>query len=251
MSELIARVEQRLATNPADGQGWDVIGPVYLRLDRFQDAADAFSNAIRLLGETTPRLAGLAEALVMASNGIVTEPARRTYEKLAALEPDRIEPKFWLLLAKEQDGKTAEAAAGYRALLAGAPPDADWRPLVVERLAAVTGTKAPGTEVKSQSERGPSASDVKAASAMSDDDRGKMIAGMIDGLAQRLKSNGNDPAGWARLVNAYLVLGEKGKAEAAVADARKALANAETGAAAVRELEAMLISGPRNGKDTQ
>ena len=39
----------------------------------------------------------------------------------------RPEPRFWLALAKEQDGKLADALADYKALLAEAPADAPWR----------------------------------------------------------------------------------------------------------------------------
>ncbi len=50
-----------------------------------------------------------------------------------------------------------------------------------------------------------------------------MIAGMVEGLASRLKNDGNDVEGWLRLVRAYPVLGEREKARAAVSDARRAL----------------------------
>ena len=51
-----------------------------------------------------------------------------------------------------------------------------------------------------------------------------MIRGMVERLAGRLKQNGDDVEGWLRLVRAYMVLGERDKAHAAAADARRALA---------------------------
>ena len=48
-----------------------------------------------------------------------------------------------------------------------------------------------------------------------------MIAQMVDGLAERLKRDGNDLAGWLRLVNAYAVLDRKDDARAALAQARR------------------------------
>ena len=92
-----------------------MIAPVYLKLGRFRDAADAYANAARLKGETAALLAGLAEASILASDGVVTEEARTAYEKILKLEPERIEPRFWLALAKEQDGRLAEALADYQA----------------------------------------------------------------------------------------------------------------------------------------
>jgi cytochrome c-type biogenesis protein CcmH len=249
VAELVTKVEARLAQNPADGQGWDVIAPVYFRLERFADAAQAFERAGLLLGETPQRLAGFAEATVLASNGIVTEAARAAYEKLARIQPERIEPKFWLALAKEQDGRLAEAAADYRGLLATAPAEAPWRPMLVERLAAVTpigAAKPPaptasvpqvgGPSPAGPAQRGPSPADVKLAESLSDGDRAQMIRGMVDGLAKRLESNPADVQGWVRLVQSYVVLGERDKAVASLTDARRKLAG---NPAALDELSAL------------
>ena len=47
----VAAVEARLAAKPDDGKGWAVIAPVYMRLERYGDAAHAYAEALRLLGE--------------------------------------------------------------------------------------------------------------------------------------------------------------------------------------------------------
>jgi cytochrome c-type biogenesis protein CcmH len=52
-----------------------------------------------------------------------------------------------------------------------------------------------------------------------------MIRSMVARLADRLKENGNDVEGWQRLLRAYMVLGERDKANAAAADAKRALVN--------------------------
>ncbi len=89
-------MEARLREDPDQGKGWEVIAPVYLKLGRFRDAANAYANAARLNGETVALLAGRAEAAMLASDGIVTEEARTAYEKILKLEPRRVEPRFWL-----------------------------------------------------------------------------------------------------------------------------------------------------------
>ncbi len=219
IGELIAKVEAQLRAHPEDGKGWDVIAPIYLRLGRFREAAAAYAAATRLEGETAQRLAGFAEASVLAADGIVVEDARAAYEKILKLEPGRPEPRFWLALAKEQDGNLAAALADYRALLANAPADAPWRPAVEGRIADVssrlTGAPAPAAP------RGPSPADVAAAEKLSPAERARMITAMVDGLAERLKHDGRDLAGWLRLVNAYVVLDRKEEARAALAQARR------------------------------
>ena len=49
-----------------------------------------------------------------------------------------------------------------------------------------------------------------------------MIENMVQGLAERLDSNGGSIDEWLRLLNAYGVLGKKDAAAAAVAKARTA-----------------------------
>ena len=54
--------------------------------------------------------------------------------------------------------------------------------------------------------------------------QGGTIQDMVERLARRLKESGSDPEGWLMLVRSYASLGERDKATAAVADARRALA---------------------------
>lgn len=248
LDELVAKVEARLREKPDDGQGWDVVAPVYMVLERYQDASKAYAQAISLLGESPKRLAGLAEAQVLAANGMVNEMARLAYERLRVIEPSRLEPRFWLALAKEQDGKLDLAAADYRALLAEAPPDAPWRPMVEARLNEVLGltggtapTAAPSDGAAagpaiSRVSPGPAAADVEAAAKMTPAERSTMIERMVDGLASRLKANGKDLSGWVNLVRAYSVLGRRGDAVAALTEARGNLAG---DSAALAELDAL------------
>ena len=58
----------RLAKNPEDGRGWEVVGPVYMRFGRFEDAVKARRNAIRLNGASADREADLGESLMALAN---------------------------------------------------------------------------------------------------------------------------------------------------------------------------------------
>lgn len=55
---------------------------------------------------------------------------------------------------------------------------------------------------------GPSQDDVNAAAEMSPEERQEMIRGMVDGLSDRLATEGGTPEEWARLIAALGVLGE-------------------------------------------
>lgn len=239
---LVARVEARLREHPEEGEGWEVIAPVYMGWRRYADAAEAYRQSIRLLGESPKRLASYGQALVLANNGVVTEDAREALERALVLDPKLIEPRLVLIIAKEQDGQLAAAIADWRAMLASAPADAPWRKLVEQRLAEDE-AKLAGKAVPPAPEgepaavpRGPSPDDVAAAQTMSPADRQAMIESMVQGLAERLGQKGDDLAGWLKLVRAYTVLDRKD-------DALKALEKAKTqfsgNESALRELDAL------------
>src|SRR4029079_11575109 len=120
---LVARVEARLRQHPEEGEGWEVIAPVYMGWQRYADAAEAYRQSIRLLGESPKRLASYGQAVVLANKGVVTEDARKALERALVLDPKLIEPRLVLIIAKEQDGQLAAAIAELRAMLARAPPD--------------------------------------------------------------------------------------------------------------------------------
>jgi cytochrome c-type biogenesis protein CcmH len=238
LARMIAQVEARLRQAPDDGAGWEVIAPVYLKLGRYPDAAAAYANAARLQGESAKLLAGLAEASILAKDGVVTEEARAAYEKILKLEPGRAEPRFWLAMGKEQDGRLPEALADYRALLNEAVPDADYRDALEARVKDVSGRIAAGVgreqgKAPTPPPAGPSAADLEAAARLSPEQRNQMVVGMVEGLAQRLKRDGRDLAGWQRLLKAYTVLGRRDDARAALAEARR---NFEGDARALSEL---------------
>jgi cytochrome c-type biogenesis protein CcmH len=242
LAVLVARVEARLRQHPEEGEGWEVIAPVYMGWRRYTDAAEAYRQSIRLLGESPKRLASYGQALVLANNGVVTEDARKALERAITLDPELIEPRLVLIIAKEQDGKLAEAVEEWRKLLASAPADAPWRKLVEQRLAedeaklAGKGSPAKPEAAEAAAPKGPSPEDVAAAESMNPGDRQAMIEAMVQRLADRLTQNGDDLAGWLKLVRAYTVLDRKD-------DALKALGKAKTqfsgNDAALRELDAL------------
>jgi len=215
LDNLVAQVEQHLEKNPTDGRGWNVLAPVLARLGRHEEAVRAYRNSIIYNGDSSERRADLGEALAAAAGGVVTSEAKAEFERAIALNADEVKASYFLGVAAEQDGRTAEAASIWRAMLAKAPTDAPWRPLVQAALARIGGSVAPALPDDA----------VAAAKDMNETDRGVMIRGMVERLASRLKQNGDDVEGWLRLVRAYMVMGDRDKARSALADARQAVAN--------------------------
>jgi cytochrome c-type biogenesis protein CcmH len=215
LDNLVAQVEAHLEKNPTDGRGWNVIAPVLARLGRYDEAVRAYRNSITYNSDSAERRADLGEAIAGAAGGVITADAKAEFERAIALNADEVKASYFLGVAAEQDGHAAEAASIWRAMLARAPTDAPWRPLVQAALARVGGSTAPVLSDEA----------VAAAKDMNETDRGAMIRGMVERLAGRLKQNGDDVEGWLRLVRAYMVMGDRDKAKSALTDARQAVAN--------------------------
>jgi cytochrome c-type biogenesis protein CcmH len=218
IAALIVRIERHLEEKPDDGRGWEVIAPVYMRLERFDDAAKARRSALNLLGVTAQREVDLGAALAMAAGGVVTADAKAAFERAAAIEPGNVQATFFLGIAAQQDGNEAEAVRLWRGLIAKAPPNAPWLAMVRDRLARIAPDAAPPAAP------GPTQDDVAAAGSMSPEARGQFINTMVERLAGRLRENGSDVEGWLRLLRAYMVMGERDKARMAANEAREALA---------------------------
>jgi cytochrome c-type biogenesis protein CcmH len=213
IQNMVAKVEDHLARNPKDGRAWEVLAPVYMRVGRFDDAVRAWANVIALNGSNAEREANFGEAKVAAANGVVTGDAKAAFDRALALDKQNVMARFYMGMAADQDGRRADAEKIWGELLASAPPGAPWIEVVRHALAR----NAPaGDAALSQSPGGGAA-----AAPAADHD----VNAMVQRLADRLKTDGSDLPGWLQLVRSYRVLGQNDKMQAAIADARRALAN--------------------------
>lgn len=235
VQSLIAQAEAHLASNPDDGRAWEVLAPVYMRLDRYSDSVSAWRNVVRLLGENAERDSDLGESLMAEANGVVTAEAKAAFVRAASLDDTLVSPRYYLGLAAEQDGRRQEAATIWRELIDQAPPGAEWVGEVRQSLARV--------ESKTVAPPAPTAAQVASAAKEPPEQQTAMIQTMVDRLAARLKQDGSDPAGWAQLIRSYNVLGQADKARAASVEAQQALAS---DASKLDQLNAALKGGDAN-----
>jgi cytochrome c-type biogenesis protein CcmH len=214
IENTVAEVETYLENNPKNGRGWELLAPVYLRLGRFNDAVRARRNALEIFGPDAARLGDLGEAIIMASNGVVTPEAKSLFERANAAEPEDVMAQYYLGLSAKQEGRRDEAVQRWTALVSSAREGAEWLPLVKNALAKVD-------------EKGPSvaAAPPSAAAVAPPEHNGGAIEAMVERLAERLKKDGSDVPGWVQLVRSYRVLGKADKVKIAIADAHAALAN--------------------------
>ena len=214
IEQTVAEVEKYLEANPKNGRGWELLAPVYLRLGRFDDAVRARRNALEIFGPDPARLGDLGEAIVVASNGVVTPEAKGLFERANAADPEDVMAQYYLGLNAKQEGRRDEAVKRWTALISSAREGAEWLPMVKSALARVD-EKEPTFVAAAPS----------AAAVAPPEHNGDAIEAMVARLAERLKKDGSDVPGWIQLVRSYRVLGRTEQANAAVADAHAALAS--------------------------
>lgn len=226
----LARIEAHLAANPADGRGWSVLAPVYLRQGRFEDAARAFASAIRHGQDGAEMFAGQGEAQILAAGGVVTAAARESLSEAVRRDPRNPRARFFLAIGQEQDGDLPGAAAALRALLQEAPAGAEWAETVRQRLQSLPGTGpgAPGDDPAEAIAKLPSGAQQEA------------IRGMVEGLAARLRDGGGSAAEWGRLIRSQLVLGDRDAAASSLRTARERLAQDASALTQINALAAEL-----------
>ncbi len=222
LDELVARVEVHLRKNPGDARGWAIIAPSYMRLGRYNDAANALQQVMRLEEKPDPDvLSSYGEALVMANRGAVGEDAVKVFKEAVRLNPRQATPQYYLGLAELQAGRKDAAVAYWVKLLKNAPQNAPWRSQIEADI-----RKAGGT---------PPAAPAPAAGEAASGDGVPDIGQMIKNLAARLEEDGNNLDGWLMLARSYMVQKKNSDARSAL---DKAAARFKTDEKALEKINA-------------
>jgi cytochrome c-type biogenesis protein CcmH len=219
MRQAAEKLQQKLAADPNNAAGWVLYARTTSMLGDWQKAGDAYKHAIDLGQKDADVYAGYGEMQVMAADGIVPPAARETFQAALAADAANGVARYYLALADSQAGDEHKAVDAWLELSAGLPEDSPMRDEIAHRIADAAksgGFDAPplpkGLPAEARAAGDPTQDQMEAAANMSPDDRAKMIGGMIEQLAAKLKEQPNDLDGWLRLARAYEVQGDSTKA---------------------------------------
>lgn len=118
---------------------WLTISEGFASRGQTKDAVGVMNSAIRAHPTDYALWVGLGNALADHAQTL-TPAAQFAFGRAAELAPDHPAPLFFLGLAEARAGQPARAVERWRAILAAAPANASWRPLVEDAVLAVTGT---------------------------------------------------------------------------------------------------------------
>ena len=207
--QMAAVLRMIAAERPTDPEPLRHLAVAELESGAPLEAEQALQRAISLAPQREDLWEMLAETSVVAANGEVTADAVSDFRKALTLSPTAPGPRYYLARARIAGGDVAGGLADWRALEAALPLGGQLQTELAAEIQQVsqTGRLPEPVQPASQAQVGPA-----------------QIQAMVDGLAQRLAAHPDDPAGWVRLVRAYTVLGETGRRDAALAEARKRFA---------------------------
>lgn len=121
--EQLVRLQALFFRTPHDGKLADALAVGHLEEGQFQDAVNAYLDALRLNGETAPRLVGYGLALVGYEGGVITQEAQNVFQKAADLAPKDFYPRLLIAEALHQAGKSVEAVQSLQNFLETMPKD--------------------------------------------------------------------------------------------------------------------------------
>ncbi|MDR3507100.1 MAG: c-type cytochrome biogenesis protein CcmI [Caulobacteraceae bacterium] len=145
------------------------------------------------------------------TNGDLPDAAKDAFAHAQALDPSLPTPRYFLARSSIAAGQVDAGLAGWKALFADLRPDDPRREALGQEIAVVEPTRALPVAQEIQA---------NAPAQAGGGDQQAFIRRMVDSLAARLAANPDDPAGWARLVRSYTVLGDAARKDAALAKAR-------------------------------
>ncbi len=85
--DMTAKLAARMQQNPADAQGWKMLGRAYRAMERFAEANEAYEKAVELNPNDADLLADYAESLALGAGRSLAGEPTRLLERARKLDP--------------------------------------------------------------------------------------------------------------------------------------------------------------------
>lgn len=199
--QVAAVLERAVREQPGDARASLFLGQARLAAGDAYGALRAFRRAAELDPRNARPWEGLGESFVTIAEGRVDADAQRAFAEALRRDPNSVVARYHSGRARLAAGDREGATTEWRAAAARLPADDPRRVALLAEAEALEGGSATAAQVD------------------------PAVRAMVDGLAARLESEPDDPAGWARLVRSYGVLGDAAAQTRALEQARRQFAN--------------------------
>lgn len=135
MQQVMASLEKRLAENPEDIKGWQMLARSNMSLQRFDAAVTAHERVMELEdGRNAQTLVDLALAILSRDNSAIVGRPAALIDSALAMDPNNPGALFYSGIAAANNGDTDLAAERWEILL-GLNPPAEIRAILAQRVA--------------------------------------------------------------------------------------------------------------------
>ncbi len=206
-NRLVAVLQTLVKEKPKDPRGYYFLARAQMAMGDSFSANRSMQQAVLLAPDQAELWASLGEVRMDPTTGVPDADATAAFRHALTLDPKAAAPRYFLARGKIAAGDVDGGLADWRALGPDLKPDDPRRQGLEQEIAEVTRTRAlsqPQSPPATQAPEGQQA----------------FIQTMVSGLAARLQTKPDDPAGWARLIRAYAVLRDAPKHDAALARAK-------------------------------
>lgn len=139
-----ARLREDMLGRFDGASAWLSMAESYQRRGDSQGGAEILQSAVRNNPDDADLWVGLGNALVVHGGGLMSPAAQLAFNRAQRIAPDHPGPRFFYGLALAQGGNFDEAERIWRQLLAQAPADASYRPMIQERLDSIAQARLMG-----------------------------------------------------------------------------------------------------------
>lgn len=126
----------------SSSESWMRMSEALARRGKTADAVGILANATQKYPGDAQIWVGLGNALVDHA-GILTPPAELAYRRAREVAPGNPAGPFFYGVALARSGDPAAAVEVWRTILAEAPPNASWRPIIENGIIALAGSMPP------------------------------------------------------------------------------------------------------------
>jgi len=257
-AELVQELRETMAEHPDEPEGLRLLAFEESRIGNFAAARDAQAHLIEVLGDaaTAEHVLTLAEINYMAAGGYISPETEALLNRVVSMDAGNLAARYYIGLMYAQQGRPDLGYPIWRNVLAESAPGDPWlRPIrdQIEIVAAMAGDDISLEELPQPPVEapfaGPSLEDMEAAEDMAPEDRQAMIEGMVASLSERLANEGGTAEEWARLIRAYIVLGQPERARPVYEEALSAFANSDAALEIIRAAGETLEAEPEMPQD--
>lgn len=125
--EDVAKLRKNMGERFSEAGQWLVLSDAFNRQGKHEDAANVLRVGLKQYPDDANLWLGLGNALMVHGQGVLSPAAEFSFQKAMALAPEKPAPAYFYGLALAQSGQPQQAEKIWRALLARAPADAEWR----------------------------------------------------------------------------------------------------------------------------